>query len=125
MSFRNGRYLRSPLQMVGFYLGWVESALVGALWAIRFLDHWTRTLLIIVLCFVAAGFAVAVVFVLIYLAVRQPHFLFNPSDYAPSVQPLLFDDRTPRLTVEPNVTKIELPPFPGEIREIPENPQDR
>ena len=106
--------------MVGFYLAWVESALAVGLWAIRGLEHWTRTLLIIVLCLVAVGFAVAVVFVLIYLAVRQPHFLFNPSDYAPSVQPLLFGERTPTLKVEPNV-QIELPP----AGEIPENPQDR
>jgi len=105
--------------MVGFYLAWVESALAVGLWAIRGIEHWTRTLLIIVLCLIAVGFAVAVVFVLIYLAVRKPHFLFNPSDYAAPVQSLLFGDQSPTLRAEPHV-QIELPP----AGEIPENPED-
>jgi hypothetical protein len=45
MAVLDSKSVKSPLQMGGFYLAWVESALGGALWAIRDVQHWTRTLL--------------------------------------------------------------------------------
>jgi len=98
MTTFDGKSVKSPLQMVGFYLAWVESAIGVGLWAVRDVNDWTRSLLIVTMCAIGIIYAAVVAFVLIYIVFKKPHFLFNPSDYTPSVQPMLFDQ--PELSVQ-------------------------
>jgi ABC-type phosphate/phosphonate transport system permease subunit len=93
MTSSSNKNIKSPLQMVGFYLAWVETALGGSLWAVANVDHWSRTLLICAIAFIGVIFAAVIAFILVFLALRRPHLLFNPSDYAASVQPLLFNSQ--------------------------------
>jgi hypothetical protein len=90
--------IQSPLQLFGFYLAWTESALAVGLFATK-----DSSLIITVLGFVMAFGLVAYVlvasFLIIYLVLRRPEFLFNPSNFHPSVQHLLFGPGTPQLTV--------------------------
>ena len=104
MTTIDGKSVKSPLQMVGFYLAWVESVMGAGLWAVRDVNDWTRTALIITMCAIALTYAGVVAFVLLYLAFKKPHFLFNPSDYTPAVQPLLFGP--PALTVQNPPDKV-------------------
>lgn len=102
MTTFDGKSVKSPLQMVGFYLAWVESAIGVALWGIRGVNDWTRTLMIVTMCGIGILYALVVAFVPLYLVLKKPHFLFNPSDYTPAVQPMLFEAT--------NQLRIENPP---------------
>ncbi len=82
--------IKSPLQMAGFYLAWIETALAASLWPLKENQILLRVLLFAVIG-IAILFAVTVVFILVYLVRREPHWLFNPSDYDPSVQDALFE----------------------------------
>jgi hypothetical protein len=104
MTTFDGKSVKSPLQMVGFYLAWVESVMSAGLWAVRGVSDWTRALLIVTMCAIGIIYAAVVAFVLLYLAFKKPHFLFNPSDYTPAVQPMLFGQ--PQLTVQNPPDKI-------------------
>lgn len=84
--------IKSPLQMVGFYLAWVETTIAGSIWAIKGTEKWTLSLLVITIAAVAILYAGIVAFVLVYLTVKRPNLLFNPSDYADNVQPMLFNN---------------------------------
>ncbi len=108
MTSFQGQHVKSPLQMVGFYLAWVESALGASLWAVRDMNSWPRTFLIVTLSVIAFLFAVAILFTLVFLVVRRPNLIFNPSDYHPTVQAKLFDS-TAELTVSNPPKSIEPP----------------
>jgi hypothetical protein len=82
--------IKSPLQMVGFYLAWIETAMAASLWPLKDNDT-LLTILLSVVVGIASIFALTMVFILIYLVIKDPHWLFNPSDYDPSVQDELFD----------------------------------
>jgi len=86
----NFKSIKSPLQMAGFYLAWIETALAASLWPLKGHDNLLAVLLYAVVG-IAIIFALGLVFMLIYLVVKDPHWLFNPSDYDPSVQDELFD----------------------------------
>jgi hypothetical protein len=90
MTTFDGKSVKSPLQMVGFYLAWVESAIGAGLWAVRDVNDWTRTLLIVTMCAIGLLYVAVVAFLPLYLVFKKPHLLFNPSDYTPAVQPMLF-----------------------------------
>jgi len=92
----SGTRIRNPLQLVGFYLSWVESALIASLWAPK--ENWLQSLLICVVVLIGLSFASSCAFTLIYLTVRKPQLLYNPSDYAPEVQARLFET-TPLIEV--------------------------
>jgi hypothetical protein len=104
MTTFDGKSVKSPLQMVGFYLAWVESVMGAGLWAVRDVNDWTRALLIATMCGIGLIYAAVVASVLLYLVFKKPHFLFNPSDYTPAVQPMLFGQ--PELTVQNPPEKI-------------------
>lgn len=80
--------VRSPLQVITI-LG-IEGVLTAAIFAVE--EGWLQTLLVIVIVFIAVCFVATSVYVVIYLLHKRPHLLFNPSDYAPEVQPLLFSN---------------------------------
>jgi len=86
----NFKAIKSPLQMAGFYLAWIETALAASFWPLK-----NNEILLKVLLFSVVGiaiiFAATMVFILIYLVRKEPHWLFNPSDYDPSVQDALFE----------------------------------
>jgi hypothetical protein len=91
--------VQSPLQLFGLYLAWTETALAASLFATSSIEHWTKYLLIFVM---AAGLLLYVLiagFLLVYLVVKRPGFLFNPSDFDKSVQPMLFGSAAPKLEV--------------------------
>lgn len=99
MADNQSKAVQSPLQLFGLYLAWTESALAASLFATSSIDHWTRYLLIFVM---AAGLLMYVAiagFLLVYLVVKRPFFLFNPSDFDKSVQHLLFGPTAPKLEV--------------------------
>jgi hypothetical protein len=81
--------IKSPLQMVGFYLAWIETVLAASFWPLK-----ENSKLLVVLLYgmvsIALIFALAMIFILVYLVRNNPHWLFNPSDYDPSVQEELF-----------------------------------
>ena len=86
----NFKAIKSPLQMVGFYLAWIETALAASLWPLKDNQLLLKILLFAVVA-IALIFAVTMVFILIHLVYKEPHWLFNPSDYDPSVQDELFE----------------------------------
>ncbi len=81
--------IKSPLQMAGFYLAWIETALGASFWPLKGNETLLAVLLFSVVG-IAVVFALCMVFILIYLVRYNPHWLFNPSDYDPSVQDELF-----------------------------------
>lgn len=81
--------IKSPLQMVGFYLVWIETVLTAGLWPLKNNDHLVVILLYCVVS-IAIIFALGMIFVLVYLVRNHPYWLYNPSDYDPSVQDELF-----------------------------------
>lgn len=83
--------LQNPLQLLGIFLGWLETAAVVGLFAINEIDHWTRDFVIFSLGFGIIGYLFIVGFVNVYLTVKTPHFLFNPSDFDKEVQQYLFN----------------------------------
>jgi len=97
MKVESARGVRSPLQLFGLYLAWSESAIAAGLFATVNVEHWTRQLLIGVMAFGLVAYVLVAGFLLIYLVVKRPGFLFNPSDYDSSVQHRLFD--TPGIAV--------------------------
>lgn len=102
----DSKAVQSPLQLFGLYLAWMETALAASAWAMWSIDHWTKYLLVFVM---AAGLLLYVGvagFLLIYLVVKRPAFLFNPSDFDKSVQHMLFGPGAPKLEV------IDPPPAP-------------
>lgn len=90
MSTLESVYVKSPLSMVGFYLAWVESAFSAGLFATKNIEGWPRTFLIVSMGAIGLIYAGVVAFVLVYLVCKHPQFLFNPSDYTPGVQHMLF-----------------------------------
>lgn len=91
--------VRSPLQLFGLYLAWSETALSGSLFATQGLEHWTRYFLIGSMSVGLLAYVGVTSFLLVYLVVKKPGFLFNPSDYDSSVQPMLFG--APGPTIQP------------------------
>lgn len=81
--------IKSPLQMAGFYLAWIETVLAASFWPLQ-----GSEVLLAVLLYSVVGigslFALTMVFILVYLVLNDPCWLFNPSDYDPEVQNELF-----------------------------------
>lgn len=100
--------VRSPLQLFGLYLAWMESAVAASLMATSSLEHWTRYLLIFVMALGLILYVCIAGFLLVYLVVKRPFFLFNPSDFDKSVQHLLFGPGVPKLEVA-NPPEVEQP----------------
>lgn len=85
----NFQSIKSPLQMAGFYLAWIETVLAASFWPLKEHDR-LLTILLIAMVIIALVFAGAVVFILIHLVLKSPRWLYNPSDFDPSVQDELF-----------------------------------
>lgn len=101
--------VRSPLQLFGLYLAWAETALSASLFATTTIDHWTKYLLIFAMAFGLFAYVIVAGFLLIYLVVKRPTFLFNPSDYDSSVQHLLFPPTSQIVITQPEQnTKVPL-----------------
>ncbi len=81
--------IKSPLQMVGFYLAWIETVLAASFWPLKGHDKLLNVLFYTVIA-IALIFAGAMIFILLYLVLKNPRWLFNPSDYDPDVQDELF-----------------------------------
>jgi hypothetical protein len=99
VSSKAPKSIQSPLQLFGLFLAWSETALSGGLFATYGIQHWSRYLLMV---FMAVGLLLYVLiagFLLLYLVIKKPYFLFNPSDYDKSVQPMLFGGSGPVLQV--------------------------
>jgi hypothetical protein len=106
---KNFKSIKSPLQMAGFYLAWVETVLAASFWPLKGQGVLVNILLYVVVG-IAVVFAVALVFILIYMVVREPRWLFNPSDYDPSVQNRLFrhdysSSEAQKVKLEPKATE--------------------
>jgi hypothetical protein len=82
--------IKSPLQMAGFYLAWIETVLAASFWPLKGNEGLLGVLLYTVVS-IAVIFALAMVFILTYLVLKEPRWLFNPSDYDPAVQNKLFE----------------------------------
>ncbi len=91
--------VQSPLQLFGLYLAWAETALSASVWATSAVEHWTRHFLMAAMGIGLLAYVGIAGFLLIYLVVKRPAFLFNPSDFDKSVQHLLFGPGTPQLEV--------------------------
>ena len=99
----------SPLQLLGRYIGWMETAVAGGVAATWGVAHWARTVLMVVLASGVALYVATACFVVIYLAVTRPELLYNPSAYDPSVQAGLFG-RGIKLTEDASQgQRVELP----------------
>jgi len=99
--------IKSPLQMAGFYLAWIETALAASLWPLKEQEHLLGVLLYAVVG-IAVIFSLAMVFMLVYLVLNNPRWLFNPSDYDPSVQNRLF--KHDQSISEAYITQLETAP---------------
>lgn len=99
MQSNPSKAVQSPLQLFGLYLAWAESALAASLFATSSVDHWTRYLLIFVMASGLLVYVLVAAFLIVYLVVKKPAFLFNPSDYDKSVQHMLFGPTAPKLEV--------------------------
>ena len=82
--------IKSPLQMIGFFLAWIETILAVSLWPIQD-NEGLVTILLFSLVTIAVIVALSLVFSLIHLIKNYPQWLFNPADYDPEVQDELFD----------------------------------
>ena len=82
--------INSPLQMIGFYLVWIETVLAVSLWPVQGNER-----LLTILLFSLVGIAIIIAgilgFVLIHLVRNYPQWLYNPGDYDPEVQDELFE----------------------------------
>jgi hypothetical protein len=107
--------VQSPLQLFGLYLAWAETALSASVWATASADHWTRHLLMTAMAVGLLAYVGIAGFLLIYLVVKRPAFLFNPSDFDKSVQHLLFGPGAPQL----EVANPPAAPAPGAAPEAP------
>ena len=99
MSSLQPSAIQSPLQLFGFYLAWTESAIAVGLFAAK---ECSSIALVLgwVMAFGLFAYVVVAGYLIIYLVLRRPQFLFNPSNFDPSVQHLLFSGpRAPRLKV--------------------------
>jgi len=90
--------IQSPLQLFGLYLAWTESALAAGLFATGSMTF-AQTVLVWVMAIGLVAYVLVAGFLLIYLVVRRPEFLFNPRDFDPSVQHLLFGATVPTVVV--------------------------
>jgi len=91
--------VQSPLQLFGLYLAWSESALAAGLFATTTIDHSARYFLMIAMGVGIVAYVGVAGFLLIYLVMKRPHFLFNPSDYDAAVQPMLFNSPETQINV--------------------------
>ncbi len=82
--------VKNPLQLLGLYIGWMETVMAGALWATTGIVHWSRYALMISAALGIIAYIGTSCFIVVYLAVKKPHLLFNPSDYDKDVQKYLF-----------------------------------
>lgn len=82
--------IKSPLQMAGFYLAWIETVLAASFWPLKG-DVGLLSVLLYAVVVIAVVFALTMGFILVYLVLKEPRWLFNPSDYDPAVQNKLFD----------------------------------
>ena len=82
--------VKNPLQLLGLYIGWMETVMAGALWATTGIVHWSRYALMVSAALGLIAYIVTSCFIVIYLTVKKPHLLFNPSDYDKDVQKYLF-----------------------------------
>ena len=103
--------IKSPLQMIGFFLAWIETVLAVSLWPIQENEK-LLTVLLFSLVGIAVIFALSLVISLLYLIRNYPQWLFNPGDYDPGVQDELFEhdyscSEADRLTEEAAVTLSE------------------
>ena len=91
--------VQSPLQLFGLYLAWSESALAVGLLATTGIDHWVKYFLMFAMGAGIIAYVGVAGFLLVYLVMKRPHFLFNPSDYDKAVQPMLFNQPESQIDV--------------------------
>lgn len=82
--------IKSPLQMIGFFLAWIETVLAVSLWPVQE-NQKLLTILLFSLVGIAVIFSLSLVFSLVYLVRNYPQWLFNPGDYDPDIQDELFE----------------------------------
>ena len=82
--------VKNPLQLLGLYIGWMETAMVAGLWATTDVVHWSRYMLMVSAALGIIAYIGTSCFIVLYLTITKPHFLFNPSDYDKDVQKYLF-----------------------------------
>ena len=95
----------NPFQMISVAL--IEGALVAGIYAIE--QTYLQILIVVVVIIIALGFAGTLVYMNLYLLHKYPHLLYNPSDYDPSVQKLLFslsDELTLEIKPSESVDKV-------------------
>lgn len=114
--------ISNPLQLMGRYLGWLESVSAAGLFAVPS-GHWTQSALVVAIITGLAVYLLTSAFLLIFLAIKHPHFLYNPSDYSDQVQERLFDSQKKleastefTLTLPPNsINTSEKPVQQGDV----------
>lgn len=92
--------IKNPLQLMGFYLFLVESALTISQFALQGVEHWTKSFLLFTMGFGLLVYIGTASYLLIKLVNKNPQFLFNPSDYDSKVQPLLFQEGSKLIKME-------------------------
>lgn len=103
--------IKSPLQMIGFFLAWIETVLAVSLWPVQENEK-LLTILLFALVSIAVIFTLSLVFSLVYLVRNYPQWLFNPGDYDPDIQDELFEhdysrSEADRVELEAAVTSSE------------------
>lgn len=94
--------VRSPLGAIGVILVAMEAAFGGALFALDD-DPWLRLAMVTTMIVVFVPTACVVLWMVVYLAVKNPGYLFNPAEVAQlseSVQRVIYDPPAGRLSLE-------------------------
>lgn len=81
--------IKNPLQLLGLYIAWLESAAAISLLATTTVNHWARHFLIAAAALGIILYIVTACFTVVFLTIKNPFLLFNPSDYDKEAQKLL------------------------------------
>ena len=73
--------VRSPLGAIGFLLVALEAIFGGALFALD-ADPWLRLAMVTTMIVIFVPVAIVVLWMVVYLTVKNPGFLFNPAEVA-------------------------------------------
>lgn len=91
--------VRSPLGALGAIVVLIQGIAAGALVAVR-PDPTLQLILIIIISAVTVSVTVTVIWLVMYLARKNPAYLFNPKDIDPSAHPLIYRPITPTAQIK-------------------------
>lgn len=94
--------VRSPLGAIGALLVALEAIFGGALFALG-ADPWLRLAMVTTMIAVFVPAAIVVLWMVVYLTVKNPGFLFNPAEVAQlseAVQRVIYVPPSGRLSLE-------------------------